>query len=116
MKYKFTISAVASTGLYVFVPTSVLILESNTGVYNTKALLAQRVAALINANATLNVAVIATQDIPGTDEYFYIEMLTAGPVFTFNSLANMTSLVQRWNSYAITNVTGGTILENSNVE
>ena len=116
LKYKFSITAVASTGLYVLVPTSILISESNTGVYNTKALLAQRMVALINANATLNVAVIATQDTPGTDEYFYIETLTAGPVFTFNSLTNMTSLVQRWNSYAITNVTGGIILENSNVE
>ena len=74
-------------------------------------------AALINGSPFLNVAVIATQDIPGTDEYFYIETLTAGPTFSYNTPVNFSAInIQRWNSYAITNITGGTILENSNVE
>ena len=117
MKYKFTISAIAATGINILIPTSYNISESNTGVYNTKALLAQRMAALINGSPFLNVAVIATQDTPGTDEYFYIETLTAGPSFSYNTAVNFSAInIQRWNSYAITNITGGSILENSNVE
>ena len=117
MKYKFTISAIAATGINILIPLSYNISESNTGVYNTKALLAQRMAALINGSPFLNVAVIATQDTPGTDEYFYIETLTSGPVFSYNTAVNFSAInIQRWNSYAITNITGGSILENSNVE
>jgi len=117
MKYKFTISAIAATGINILIPLSYNISESNTGVYNTKALLAQRMAALINGSPFLNVAVIATQDTPGTDEYFYIETLTSGPVFSYNTAVNFSAInIQRWNSYVITNITGGSILENSNVE
>ncbi len=92
--------------------------ETNTGVYNTKALLAARMVSLINASGTLDMT--ASQDNAGTDEYFYIEMDTAGYNFLIkgnnNSSSNLTASIIRIGSYAITEIIGGNIVENINVE
>ena len=116
MKYKMTVSSVASTSITLNDGSggNETFAESDTGVYSTTALLAQRMASLINVSATLDIT--ASQDNPGTDVYFYIEMDTAGLEFTIPTVVNLTSLQVCMNSYLITNITGGTILENSNVE
>ena len=116
MKYKMTLSAVASTSITLNDGSggNETFTESNTGVYSTIPLLAQRMALLINASGTLDIT--ASQDTPGTDAYFYIEMDTAGLTFTISSLVNLTSLQVCMNSYLITNVTGGTIIEDADVE
>jgi hypothetical protein len=119
-KCKYIVDAVASTGLYCNDGTGAdeLFQETNTGVYNTRALLAARMVALINASGTLDMT--ASQDTPGTDVYFYVEMDTAGYNFLIkgnnNSSSNLTASVVRIGSYAITEIIGGTIIETINIE
>ncbi len=118
-KIKYNIVAVSTTTIYLNDGTGgdEIFSESNTGVYNTKALLAQRMVSLINASATLNLT--ASQDTPGTDEYFYVECDTAGfnfPTFgNANGQANLTSTFIRIGAYEMTEIIGGTIIENSNI-
>jgi len=83
--------------------------------FPTTPLIAQQLVTLINASVTLDV--IATQDIPGTDNYLYIESDVAGvDVDVINSsLVNISWQVIRANSYSITNNIGGTIIPNINV-
>jgi hypothetical protein len=88
--------------------------ETNTATYSTKALMAQRIAALINASGTLDIT--ATQDSAGVDEYFYVEADVAGTPFTEVLLTNLNQLFIRANSYAMTLQVGGTIIDDSNVE
>ena len=119
-RWKYTVNAVATTSIYLNDLTGAdeLFSESNTGTYSTKALLAQRMVALINASGTLDIT--ALQDTPGTDEYFYAEADIAGIQLAragnANTLANLTSLEIRQGSYPITEIIGGTIIENINIE
>ena len=112
-KAKYTVTAVFSTSIALNDGSGATetFTETNTAVYNTRALLAQRMAALINASATLDIT--ATQDTPGTDVYFYIESDFAGVPVTRTTLTNLTELILRLNAYAMTNSTGGIIIENS---
>ena len=71
-------------------------------------------AVLINASGTLDIT--ATQDTPGTDVYFYVESDVAGTPFTTQTLVNVVTTFIRENSYALTNITGGTIIEDADVE
>jgi hypothetical protein len=87
---------------------------SDTVTYNTTAKIAQQMAVLINASGTLDVT--ATQDTPGTDAYFYVESDVAGTPFTQQVATNLTTAVIRENSYALTNTTGGVIIEDADVE
>jgi len=114
-KYKFTVSSVASTSITLNDGTggNETFTESNTGVYTTVALLAQQMVALINASGTLDLT--ASQDTPGTDSYFYVEADVAGSPYTIPTTTNLSALGIRSNSYAITEVVGGTIIENANV-
>jgi hypothetical protein len=114
-KYKYTVNAVASTSITLNDGSggNEVFTETNTAVYNTTALLAQRMAALINASATLDIT--ATQDTPGTDTYFYTTADVAGIPFTTPALTNLTELGIRENSYLLTELIGGTIIENSNI-
>ena len=118
-KIKYTITAVATTQLYLNDGTGgdEVFTESDTTTYNTKAKLAQRMAALINASATLDLT--ASQDTAGTDEYFYVECDTAGYVFptygNYGVPTNLTGTFIRIGSYAMTEIIGGTIIENSNI-
>lgn len=79
-KDKCTISAVASTTIALNDGSggTETFTEADTATYNTKAKLAQRMAALINASGTLDIT--ASQDTPGTDEYFYVEADVAGSI------------------------------------
>ena len=115
-KNKLTVSAVASTSITLNDGTggNETFTETNTATYNTTALMAQRMAALINASATLGIT--ATQDTAGTDIYFYIESDVAGTPFTQSSLTNLSSVSVRFNSYALTNTTSGLIIEDSDNE
>ena len=70
--------------------------------------------ALINASATLDIT--ASQDTPGTDTYFYIEADTVGVSYTQQSVVNIATTAIREGAYAITNITGGTIIEDADVE
>ncbi len=115
-KNKLTVTAVASTSITLNDGTggNETFTESNTATYNTTALLAQRMAALINASATLDIT--ASQDTAGTDTYFYIESDIAGTAFTQSTLTNLTSTNIRYNSFALTNSTGGVIIDDIDVE
>lgn len=114
-KYKFTVSAVATTSITLNDGTggNETFTESNTAVYNTTALLAQRMVTLINASGTLDLT--ATQDTPGTDTYFYVEADVAGAPYTIPATTNLSALSIRENSYLMTEIVGGTIIENANV-
>ena len=116
-RWKYTIIAVANTTVYLNDTTGgdEIFTETNTGTYNTKALLAQRMVTLINASGTLDLT--ASQDTPGTDDYFYVEADIAGvQIARGNPLGNLTALEIRQGSYAMTNITGGTIIEDADVE
>lgn len=88
--------------------------ENNIATYNTKALLAQRLASLINASATLDIT--ATQNTPGTDEYFYLEDDVAGQLFTTSATPYLSIQIITSGSKAITENCGGTIIQNANIE
>lgn len=82
--------------------------------FPTKSALAAQLVSLINASGTLDIT--ATQDTPGTDEYFYIESDFAGVPFTVPTQINLTAITSRLNSYAMTNIiTGSVIIEDANV-
>jgi hypothetical protein len=115
LKRKYVVSAVATT---------IVVLNDGSGgdetfteadivTYDTKAKLAQRMAELINASGTLDCT--ASQDIAGTDEYFYVEADVAGTPFTESGLVNLVGTNIRLNSYLITNLTGGTLIEDTDV-
>ena len=115
-KYKCTVAAVSSThvSLNDQQGNDIYIEETDTTIYNTKALLAQRMAFLINADA---IKITASQDTPGTDEYFYLEADTSGIHFTYISPLNLSLEILKDNSYLITNVISNTaVIEDAEVE
>lgn len=116
MKRKYTVTAVATTTIILNDGTGggETFTENNLATYSTRALLAQRIAALINASGTLDIT--ATQDTPGTDVYFYCESDVASVPFVSAGLVNLTELGVRENSYGFTLLGGGDIIEDSNVE
>lgn len=115
-KLKYTVTAVATTSITLNDGTggNEIFTETGTTTYNTTAKLAQRMVALINASATLDIT--ASQDTAGTDVYFYAESDVAGTAFTIPATTNLTSLWVVENSYALTNVTGGNIIQDIDVE
>jgi hypothetical protein len=115
-KRQYTIVGVVSTSVNLNDGTGIgeTFTESDVTTYNTKALLAQRMVTLINTSGTLDIT--ASQDNPGINDYFYLESDIEGITFTNNSLINITGIVIREASYAITNITGGTIIEDADVE
>lgn len=93
--------------------------ENDLGVYSTKALLAQRMAALINASGTLTLT--AWQPSAGTDEYFYVTSDIISRPFTSTVPTspingNMSTTIITENHYALTNIVGGTIIQDTDVE
>lgn len=85
--------------------------ETDVATYSTTALMAARMAALINASGTLDIT--ATYVSGAT---FNIESDVAGTDYTQSGLVNLTNTQLRLNSFAITNViTGGTIIEDVDV-
>lgn len=67
-------------------------------------------------NTTGTPLATASQDNPGVDEYFYIESDIAGEPLIINYI-NQTSLdvIIRYNTKAITENVGGTLIENANI-
>lgn len=112
-KVKCTINAVVSTTINIVDSSgSESFVESNIATYNTTALLAQRLVSLINASGTLDVT--ASQDNAGVDTYFW---LTADDYFDFTySCSNITFALELANSYPFTEICGGIINENINIE
>ena len=84
--------------------------ETDVVTYNTVDLMAARMASLINASGTL--AITATYVSGNT---FNIESDVAGTNYTQSGLINLTNTQLRLNSFAITDLTGGTIIEDSDV-
>lgn len=115
-KSKQTVQAVSSTSIQLNdgVGGWEVFTVSDTVTYNTTAKIAQQMAVLINASGTLDIT--ASQDTPGTDTYFYVESDVAGTPFTQQTIVNLVTTVVRENSYALTNITGGTIIEDADVE
>jgi len=115
-KSKQTVQAIATTSIQLNdgVGGWEVFTVSDTVTYNTQAKIAQQMAVLINASGTLDIT--ATQDTPGTDIYFYVESDVAGTPFTQQTSINIVTAVIRENSYALTNITGGTIIEDADVE
>jgi hypothetical protein len=116
MKVRFTVNAVAATSITLNDGTggNEGFTESNTAVYNTTALLAQRMVTLINASATLDIT--ASQDTPGTDAYFYAEADVANAGYTVVTYANLTELGLVPGMFALTQSVLGTIIEDTDVE
>jgi hypothetical protein len=115
-KHKQTVQAISSTSIQLNdgVGGWEVFTVSDTVTYNTQAKIAQQMAVLINASGTLDIT--ASQDTPGTDAYFYVESDVAGVPFTTQTVVNITTAVIRENSYALTNTTGGVIIEDADVE
>ncbi len=90
--------------------TNEVFTETDVVTYNTTALLAQRIVALINASPTIN---ISATYISG--DSFNIEAKTAGEQYVKVSSVNLTPTILRLNSYAITDLTGGAIIEEPDV-
>lgn len=116
MKVRFTVSAVAATSIILNdgIGGNETFTESNTAVYNTTALLAQRMVTLINASATLDIT--ASQDTPGTDTYFYAEADIANAGYTIVTYANLTELGLVPGMFALAQSVLGTIIEDTDVE
>jgi hypothetical protein len=115
-KHKQTVQAISTTSIQLNdgVGGWEVFTVSDTVTYNTQAKIAQQMAVLINASGTLDIT--ASQDTPGTDTYFYVESDVAGTPFTTQTVVNITTAVIRENSYALTNTTGGVIIEDADVE
>jgi hypothetical protein len=116
MKVRFTVNAVAGTSITLNDGTggNEAFTESNTAVYNTTALLAQRMVVLINASATLDIT--ASQDTPGIDTYFYAEADIANAGYTIVTYSNLTELGLVPGMFALTQSILGTIIEDIDVE
>lgn len=114
-KIKWNVSAVASISITLNDGSggNEIFSETDTTTYNTTALLAQRMVALINASATLDIT--ASQDTAGVNTYFYTEADVASVNFTFPASTNLTYSWVVENSYALTNVSGGMIIQNSDI-
>jgi hypothetical protein len=115
-KVKCTVSSVLSTSVTLNDGSggNEIFTEANTGIYNTVALLALRMVSLINASATLDIT--ASQDISGTDAYFYLESDVSGTAFTIPASANIVTALVRPNSNAFTVLCGGLIIQDINID
>jgi len=93
----YTVSMIAATSLTLDDNTnpSETYTENDTVTYDTKAKLAQRMAALINAGG---LAVTASQDTPGVDEYFYVTANVDGIPVDYSTLINLVFEVSVYNS------------------
>ncbi len=108
---KYSITNVAATNLTVNLGAAIN--ESDTTTYNTKALLAERMKNLINASYA-NTSVIAYYT--AADEFFTLEALVAGTTYVTGSESNLGLWTLISNSYAMTDLTDGVIVQNSYVE
>ncbi len=84
--------------------------ETDVVTYNTTALMAQRIASLINASGTLGIT--ATYVSGAT---FNIASDVAGTDYTQSGLVNLTNYELAPNRASITDLTGGHIIEDSDV-
>jgi hypothetical protein len=75
---------------------------------------AGELVALTNASGTVNAT--ASQDIPGSDTYFYIESDIAGTPLTLSyNLATTLSVIIRHNTKEIGDRVGGLIIEDEDI-
>jgi hypothetical protein len=116
MKIKYTVNSVATTTIVLNDGTggNETFTETNTTIYNTTALLAQRMVSLINVSGTLDIT--ASQDIPGTDTYFYAESDTANNQYTLVSTTNLTVFAISPGMFPLTQSVLGTIIEDTDIE
>jgi hypothetical protein len=117
MKVKFTVSSVASTSIVVndnLGSGNLTFTETNTAVYNTTALLAQRMVSLINASVTLQTT--ASQDNPGIDDYFYLEQDATNMGYTLVSSTNLSGEGLVPGMYSLSQSVLGLIIEDTDIE
>ena len=80
----------------------------------TAADCAAELVALTNASMTLSAT--ASQDNPGVNQYFYIESDVAGTPLTLSyGTATALNVIIRYNTKAITDNVGGTLIEDENI-
>jgi hypothetical protein len=116
-KMKFTVSAVANTQITLndnLGSGNLTFNETNTVTYNTIPLLAQRMASLINGSVTL--LATASQDTPGTDNYFYVESDNQDLGFSLVSYINLTEIGLIPGMYPLVPKVLGTIIEDTDIE
>ena len=116
-KMKFTVVAVLNTQITLndnLGSGNLTFTETNTVTYNTVPLLAQRMASLINASVTLQAT--ATQDTPGTDNYFYVESDNQDLGFTLVSYINLSEIGLIPGMYPLLPKVLGTIIEDTDIE
>lgn len=113
---KYTVDSIATTSITLddgSGPAEVFT-ESDTGTFDSEAKLAEQMAVLINASGSL--ALTASQTTPGTDTFFFVTADVAGTAFTKDADTNLSDLVVRLNSFALTDKVGGTIIEDADVQ
>lgn len=115
---KYAVSAVATTSMYINESPYFTIEEADAVTYDTKAKLAERMAYLISNDArVIALNLTATQDNAGVDEYFYIVGTTyARQATNMWSLVNLVKTVIHYESYPMTEILGGEIIEDVNIE
>jgi hypothetical protein len=91
-----------------------LVEVNNPPIAQTKAQLAAAMLAAINADVTINALVVATQDTPGVDEYYYIESIVPGTDYNTSLPVNSTEASLRKNNAAPTPQIGGGIIISPN--
>ena len=97
-------------------PTTIILTGSGgnetftSTVSSSKADISADLVSKINASGTVNVN--ATDNLNGT---FDIEAKVAGTPYTISGQINNSNITLRLNSYAITNLTGGLLIENNNI-
>ncbi len=82
--------------------------------FGTTAAIAAQLVTLINASGTLNAS--ASQDNPGVDTYLYVTNDAVGLTQTIDNLINTTTNPVRDPGYSITEITGGLIIQSTNIE
>ena len=97
-------------------PTTIILTGSGgnetftSTISSSKADISADLVSKINASGTVNVN--ATDNLNGT---FNIEAKVAGTPYTISGQVNNSNITLRLNSYAITNLTGGLLIENNNI-
>lgn len=109
-KAKFSITAADLTTNITL--DSVIFNVNNPAVPRTKAELASDLVTIININSS---STTASQDTPSTDEYLYVEGDTIGDAIAVSTLVNCTALYLQSESKALTNITGGQLIESTYV-
>lgn len=98
-----------------FEGTSILVMNTSISANaSSQEVMAMELIDGINSNG---LGVTATQDNPGVDTYFYVTADNAGVPYDADSFVNLTeTYIISQNSYPLTNITGGVVIQSADVE